>query len=82
MDQNDQKNTKPFKVNNRVWLDSKNLKIPYQSRKLAPKREGPFKNLRSDSPTSKVNGSVGNIQSVSVFLAFPEHADAISDHFP
>ena len=29
--------TKLFKVNNRVWLDSKNLKIPYQSRKLAPK---------------------------------------------
>jgi hypothetical protein len=35
--------TRPFKVNDRVWLESKNLKIPYQSRKLAPKREGPFK---------------------------------------
>jgi hypothetical protein len=35
--------TKPFKVNDQVWLESKNLKIPYQSRKLAPKREGPFK---------------------------------------
>ena len=35
--------TKPFKVNDRVWLNSKNLKIPYQSRKLAPKWEGPFK---------------------------------------
>ncbi len=34
--------TKPFKVNNKVWLESRNLKIPYQSRKLAPKREGPF----------------------------------------
>jgi hypothetical protein len=30
-------------VNDQVWLESKNLKIPYQSRKLAPKREGPFK---------------------------------------
>jgi hypothetical protein len=29
--------TKPFKVNDQVWLESKNLKIPYQSRKLAPK---------------------------------------------
>ena len=29
--------TKPFKVNNQVWLESKNLKIPYQLRKLAPK---------------------------------------------
>ena len=35
--------TKPFKVNDQVWLDLKNLKIPYQSRKLAPKREGHFK---------------------------------------
>src|SRR6266576_4691494 len=34
--------TKPFKVNDKVWLKSRNLKIPYQSRKLAPKREGPF----------------------------------------
>ncbi len=28
---------KPFKVNDKVWLESRNLKIPYQSRKLAPK---------------------------------------------
>ena len=35
--------TKPFKVNDQVWLESKDLKIPYQSRKLAPKQEGPFK---------------------------------------
>jgi len=34
--------TKPFKVNDKVWLSSRNLKIPYQSNKLAPKREGPF----------------------------------------
>ena len=34
--------SKPFKVNDKVWLDSKNLRIPYQSRKLALKREGPF----------------------------------------
>ena len=33
---------KPFKVNDKVWLESRNLKIPYQNRKLAPKREGPF----------------------------------------
>ena len=35
--------TKLFKVNDQVWVESKNLKIPYQSRKLTPKREGPFK---------------------------------------
>jgi hypothetical protein len=32
----------PFKKGNEVWLDSKNLKLPYPTRKLAPKREGPF----------------------------------------
>ena len=26
----------------KVWLDNRNLHIPYKSRKLAPKREGPF----------------------------------------
>jgi len=31
-----------FKKGEQVWLDSQNLKIGYQSRKLAPKREGPL----------------------------------------
>jgi len=32
----------PFKKGEQVWLDGWNLKIGYQSRKLAPKQEGPF----------------------------------------
>ena len=32
----------PFKKGKQVWLDSRNLKIGYQSRKLASKQEGPF----------------------------------------
>jgi len=32
----------PFKKGEQVWLDSQNLKIGYQSQKLAPKWEGPF----------------------------------------
>ena len=43
MAQRTMKHSKPFKEGEKVWLDSKNLRIPYQSRKLAPKREGPFK---------------------------------------
>ena len=35
--------TKLLNINDQVWLESKNLKIPYQLRKLAPKQEGPFK---------------------------------------
>ena len=32
----------PFKINDKVWLESKNLKLRHESKKLAPKREGPF----------------------------------------
>ena len=32
----------PWKVGDKVWLHNKNLKLHYQSKKLAPKREGPF----------------------------------------
>ena len=32
----------PFKVNDKVWLESKNLKLRHKSKKLALKREGPF----------------------------------------
>ena len=34
---------KPFQKNNLVWLESKNLKLRYESKKVAPKREGPFR---------------------------------------
>ena len=32
----------PWKVGDRVWLEATNLRIPYPSRKLAPKQHGPF----------------------------------------
>jgi hypothetical protein len=31
-----------FKVDQEVWLEAKNLQLPYQTPKLAPKRHGPF----------------------------------------
>ena len=34
---------KPFQTGDKVWLESKNLKLWYKSWKLAPKQEGPFK---------------------------------------
>jgi hypothetical protein len=33
-----------------VWLKGKNLRLPYQSTKLAPKRYGPFKIIKEVSP--------------------------------
>jgi hypothetical protein len=35
-----------------VWLEGKNLKLPYQSTKLAPKRYGPFKIIKEISPVA------------------------------
>ena len=32
-----------FKTGDKVWLEAKNLKLPYQSLKLVPKRHGPFR---------------------------------------
>ena len=49
--QQNMKHTKPFKQGQKVWLESRNLHIPYASRKLAPKQEGPF-------PIQKVLGPV------------------------
>jgi hypothetical protein len=31
-----------FKVGQEVWLEAKNLQLPYQTPKLAPKRHNPF----------------------------------------
>jgi hypothetical protein len=36
------RNFVPFKLGDKVWLESKHLKLRYESKKLAPKREGPF----------------------------------------
>ena len=32
----------PWKTGDKVWLEEKNLKLCYPSKKLAPRREGPF----------------------------------------
>jgi len=35
---------------NQVWLEGKNLRLPFQATKLAPKRYGPFKIIKEISP--------------------------------
>jgi hypothetical protein len=39
-----------YTVGAQVWLEGKNLKLPYQSTKLAPKRYGPFRIIKEISP--------------------------------
>ena len=34
---------KPFYIGRKVWLEAKNLKLPYRTKKIAPKRLGPFR---------------------------------------
>jgi hypothetical protein len=45
-------NFKPFIKDQKVWLESKNLATPYLSKKIAPKREGPFKIKEILSPVT------------------------------
>ena len=40
----------PWKVRDKVWLEATNLCLQYPSRKLAPKRQGPFKISQVLSP--------------------------------
>ena len=46
------KHFEPFKEGDQVWLESKNLKLLYERKKIAPKRQGPFKILQVLGPLS------------------------------
>jgi hypothetical protein len=41
-----------YKPGDQVWLEGKNLKLPYQSTKLTPKCYGPFRVIREISPVA------------------------------
>jgi hypothetical protein len=41
-----------FNVDQEVWLEAKNLRLPYQTPKLAPKRHGPFRIIKQVSPVA------------------------------
>jgi hypothetical protein len=43
---------KPYKVDDQVWLEGTNLKMPYETAKLSPKRYGPFRVAAQISGTS------------------------------
>ena len=41
-----------YQINEKVWLEAKNLSLPYQMLKLAPRRHGPFTILQRVSPVA------------------------------
>jgi len=41
-----------YNTRDQVWLEGKNLRLPYQAIKLAPKRYGPFKIIKEISPVA------------------------------
>jgi len=41
-----------FQLDDQVWLESKHLALPHQSKKLAPKRVGPFRITKVISPVA------------------------------
>ena len=41
-----------WKLGQKVWLEAKNLALPYRSAKLAPRRHGPFKIIQVPSPVT------------------------------
>ena len=41
-----------YKVNDKVWLEGKNLSLPYQTLQLAPKHHGPFQITKVVSPVA------------------------------
>ncbi|EEB89023.1 hypothetical protein MPER_12935 [Moniliophthora perniciosa FA553] len=47
-----QKKFTPFKVGQKVWLEGKNLHIGYPTKKLSPKREGPFEIIEALGPVN------------------------------
>ena len=68
-----------FNVNDWVWLDAKNLRLPYQVTKLAPKCYGPFRISKEVSPVAyqldlPASWSIHDVFHASLFLPYQENA--------
>ena len=70
-------NFSPWKVGDKVWLEATNLRLNYPSRKLAPKRQGPFKISQVLSPLTyrlhlPVTWQIHDVFHASLLLSYKE----------
>jgi hypothetical protein len=66
-----------YPIGAQVWLEGKNLKLPYQSTKLAPKRYGPFTIIKEVSPVAyqldlPIMWSIHNVFHTSLLSPYQE----------
>jgi hypothetical protein len=77
---------KTFQKGEKVWLEAKNLKLPYLSKKMSPKRTGPFEILDVLSPVTyrlllPVGWRIHNVFHSSLLTPFNE-TEAHGPSFP
>src|SRR5258708_4009308 len=68
-----------FKVNDQVWLDAKNLRLPYQTTKLAPTCHCPFCIVKEISPvvyqlSLPASWTIHDVFHASLLLPYQENA--------
>jgi len=68
-----------FKEGDQVWLEASNLKLPYHTPKLAPRRQGPFRVSGVISPVAyqlalPLSWGVHNVFHASLLLPYRETA--------
>ena len=68
-----------FKEGDQVWLEATNLKLPYHTPKLAPRRQGPFRVSKVISPVAyqlalPLSWGIHDVFHVSLLLPYKETA--------
>ena len=74
-----------FKIGQKVWLDSRNLKT-YNNKKLSPRREGPFKILEQKGPVTfklelPITWRIHDVFHASLLMPYIEN-DTYESNFP
>jgi hypothetical protein len=70
----------PWKVGDKVWLEGRNLRLRYPSKKLVPRREGPFEIAQVISPVTfqlrlPPTWKIHNVFHASLLMTYREMAE-------